>query len=81
METLSFNQFFAALEDATLPPAALAQLRAWLAGIRDAAECLALIEQAAHGRPCPHCGAGRAHRCGQASGLQRLRCLSVYPGR
>ena len=76
MLDLSFNQLFAALEAAVPPPAALAQLRAWLAGIRDPAECIALIEQAAHGRPCPHCGAGRTHRCGQASGLQRLRCLA-----
>jgi len=73
--TLTFDQLFEALEGAVLPPAALAQLRAWLGAIRDPAECLALIEQAAHGRPCPHCGGGRAHRCGQANGLQRLRCL------
>ncbi|MCS0616217.1 IS1595 family transposase, partial [Massilia kyonggiensis] len=33
------------------------------------------MEQAAAGRPCPHCGCARKHRCGQASGLQRFRCL------
>jgi transposase-like protein len=71
----SVNQLFAALEEVVALPAALAQLRAWLGAIREPAECLALIEQAAHGRPCPHCGHCRAHRCGQASGLQRLRCL------
>ncbi|WP_442920594.1 IS1595 family transposase [Massilia sp. S19_KUP03_FR1] len=76
MEALSFNQLFEALEGAVLAPAALAQLRAWLAAIRDPAECLALIEQAAHGRPCPHCGSQRVHRCGRASGLQRFRCLA-----
>ncbi len=75
MEAQSFSQLFAALDEAILPPAALAQLRAWLGAVREPAECLALIEQAAHGRPCPHCGGCRAHRCGQASGLQRLRCL------
>jgi transposase-like protein len=76
MVELSFIQLLAALEDAVLPPAALAQLRTWFAAIRDPAECLALIEQAAHGRPCPHCGGCRVHRCGQASGLQRLRCVA-----
>jgi transposase-like protein len=76
MEALSFNQLFEALKGAVLPPAALGQLRAWVGAIRDPAECLARIEQAAHGRPCPRCGAGRVHRCGQASGLQRLRCLA-----
>jgi transposase-like protein len=34
-----------------------------------------VIKQAAKGRPCPHCGHPRSHRCGQASGLQRFRCL------
>ncbi len=81
METLSFDQLFKTLEGAVLPPAALAQLRAWLAAIRDPAECLALIEQAAHGRPCPHCGCKQVHRCGQASGLQRLRCLGCRRSR
>lgn len=71
---MTFNQLFEALDGAVLPPAALAQLREWLGAIRDPAECIALIEQAAHGRPCPHCGGARAHRCGQASGLQRWRC-------
>jgi transposase-like protein len=75
MDSPSFNQLFAALKEAVLPPGALAQLHAWLGAIRDPAACLAQIEQAAHGRPCPHCGGRRAHRCGQASGLQRLRCL------
>jgi len=32
------------------------------------------LKRAAQGRPCPHCGAGICHRCGQASGLQRFRC-------
>jgi transposase-like protein len=53
----------------------LVRLRKWIARIADPAECLALIEQAARGRPCPRCGCGRVHRCGQASGLQRFRCL------
>jgi transposase-like protein len=53
----------------------LARLREWIASIAHPAECIALIEQAAHGRPCPHCGHPKSHRCGQASGLQRFRCL------
>jgi transposase-like protein len=53
----------------------VARLREWIASIVHPAECIALIEQAAAGRPCPHCGCARKHRCGQASGLQRFRCL------
>lgn len=76
MAEAAFDQLFGALKSAVLPPGALANLRQWLAAIRDPAECLALIEQAAEGRPCPHCGGNHVHRCGQASGLQRFRCLS-----
>jgi transposase-like protein len=58
-----------------LSAADLVRLREWLGGKAHPAECLALIEAAAKGRPCPHCGCCRVHRCGQASGLQRFRCL------
>jgi transposase-like protein len=50
-------------------------LREWIASATHPAECIALIEQVAAGRPCPRCGCARTHRCGQASGLQRFRCL------
>ena len=75
MRSLTFDELFALLSAISLSTADLARLREWLAGITDPAECIALIEQAARGRPCPHCHCPRSHRCGQASGLQRFRCL------
>ena len=76
MDELFLKHVRAVMDEPLPPPAALLQLRSWLAAIRDPATCLAHIEQAAHGRPCPRCGAARGHRCGQASGLQRFRCLA-----
>jgi transposase-like protein len=70
-----FDELFALLSTVPLSGDNLTRLRAWIAGIHDPGECLALIEAAAAGRPCPHCGAARVHRCGFASGLQRFRCL------
>jgi len=78
MRSLPFDKLFAMLTTASLSTAELVQLREWLAGIAHPGECIALIEQAARGRPCPHCQCPRSHRCGQASGLQRMldaRCL------
>jgi transposase-like protein len=75
MHRPTFGELFALLSTTTLSSGELAQLRAWVASIRDPAECLALIEAAAAGRPCPHCGCVRLRRCGLASGLQRSRCL------
>ena len=75
MRSLTFDELFAMLLAVQLSPGDLARLREWIASIAHPAECIALIEQAAAGRPCPHCGCGRKHRCGQASGLQRFRCL------
>jgi transposase-like protein len=75
MRTVPFNELFTALTAAQLPADDLARLREWIAGIAHPDECIALIEQAARGRPCPRCSCARAHRCGQASGLQRFRCL------
>ena len=72
---LTFDELFSMLLAVQLSPDDLSRLREWIAGIADPAECIALIEQAAAGRPCPHCGCARKHRCGQASGLQRFRCL------
>jgi transposase-like protein len=76
MHALAFDELFALLAAAPLSAADLARLREWLASIAHPDECIALIEHAARGRPCPHCGCGRAHRCGKASGLQRFRCLA-----
>ena len=75
MRGLTFDELFALLTAVQLSAVDLARLREWIAGIAHPAECIALIEQAARGRPCPRCGYPRAHRCGQASGLQRFRCL------
>jgi hypothetical protein len=75
MRGLSFEEVFALLAAVQLSSADLARLREWLAGIAHPAECIALIEGAAAGRPCPHCGCARKHRCGHASGLQRFRCV------
>jgi len=75
MRSLPFDKLFAMLTTIALSTAELAQLREWLAGIAHPGECIALIEQAARGRPCPHRHCARSHRCGQASGLQRFRCL------
>jgi len=75
MRSLTFDALFSMLSAVSLSTADLARLRAWIASIAHPAECIALIEQAAQGRPCPHCHCFRSHRCGQASGLQRFRCL------
>jgi len=75
MRSLTFDELLAMLSAVALSADDLARLREWIAGIVNPAECIALIEQAAAGRPCPHCGCARKHRCGQASGLQRFRCL------
>jgi transposase-like protein len=75
MRGLTFDELFAMLTTGQLSAVDLARLREWIAGIAHPAECIVLIEQATRGRPCPRCGHPRAHRCGQASGLQRFRCL------
>ena len=75
MRAMPFDDVFAQLTAVQLSVTDLARLRKWIAGIAHPDECIGLIEQAARGRPCPRCGCARAHRCGQASGLQRFRCL------
>jgi transposase-like protein len=75
MRSLTFDELFAMLSAVQLSASDLARLREWIASIAHPDECIALIEQAARGRPCPHCSHPRSHRCGQASGLQRFRCL------
>ena len=78
MQRLSFDELFACLSAAPLSSTDLTRLREWIDSIRDPAECLALIEAAAAGRPCPHCACMRLHRSGIASGLQRFRCLDCH---
>jgi len=75
MQRPTFDELFALLSAASLSSSDLSRLREWIASIRDPSECIALIEAAAAGRPCPRCGSLRQHRCGSASGLQRFRCL------
>jgi transposase-like protein len=75
MRAVPFDDLFTVLTTAQLSVTELARLREWMAGIAHPADCIALIEQAARGRPCPRCGYPRTHHCGQASGLQRFRCL------
>jgi transposase-like protein len=75
MSSPTFDDLFRKLTSMHLSAAAVAQLREWIDGIARADDCIALIELSAAGRPCPHCGCARKHRCGQASGLQRFRCL------
>ena len=81
MQRLTFDELFgmfsAKVSEAALTATDLVRLReclASIAGMADAAECLALIEQSAQGRPCPHCHCSRKQRCGSANGLQRFRC-------
>jgi transposase-like protein len=75
MDGFTPEQLLSARRSAQWSAGDLAQWRESVANIRDPGACLALIERAAAGRGCPRCGCSRVHRCGQASGLQRLRCL------
>lgn len=74
MHDLTFD-VFAMLTAAEWSDDDVVHLREWIAGITDPLECVALIERAGMGRPCPHCGGVRKYRRGYASGLQRFRCL------
>jgi len=76
MQRPTFDELFALLSAAQLSSTDLSRLREWIASIHDPTECIALIEAAAAGRPCPRCGSARKHRCGFATGLQRFRCLA-----
>ena len=75
-----FEDVCALLAAVQLSAADLSRLRDWIAGIAHPDACIALAEAAAAGRPCPHCGCTGKHRCGQASGLQRFRCLGCRRG-
>ena len=76
MDSPDFATLFAALRSLALQHDEQEQLRTWLGGVGDAFACIALIERAAAGKCCPRCGGVRSHRCGQASDLQRWRCLA-----
>ena len=71
-----FNMLSGIVSEGALTPTNLARLRERIATVADPAECLALIEQAAQGRPCPHCHCSHKQRCGCANGLQRYRCCA-----
>jgi hypothetical protein len=55
MRGLAFDEVFALLAALQFSPRDLARLREWLAGIAHPAECIALIERAAAGRPRTGC--------------------------
>lgn len=76
MHGLVFEEVFAVLAGLQLRTEEIASLRAWIAAIAHPGECLDLIARAAGTPCCPHCACLRVHRCGQASGLQRWRCLA-----
>jgi transposase-like protein len=85
MQRLTFDELlgmFSALAfEAALTATDLARLRdcmADMAGIADSAACIALIEQSARGRSCPHCHCPHKQRCGSANGLQRFRCCACH---
>ena len=76
MQSLIFEEVFAALTSMQLGAKEVARLRAWILSLVHAGECLDLIAQAAGTPCCPHCRCTRTHRYGTASGLQRWRCLA-----
>ena len=80
MQRPTFDELFgmlsAMVSEATLTATDLAVLRDWMSSLAHPDECLALIEQTAQGRPCPHCHCSHKQRCGSANGLQRFRCCA-----
>jgi len=64
------------LEQVQLSDAEIALLQGVLANLVLPGQCLRLIEEAAGNRSCPACSGNRCHRCGQANGLQRYRCVA-----
>ncbi|HEX8603407.1 MAG TPA: hypothetical protein VF774_12240 [Pseudoduganella sp.] len=75
MGTANFQMLFKALAESQLSDNEVACLQGVLASVVQPGHCFALIEEAASKRICPHCAGSRCHRCGQANGLQRYRCL------
>jgi transposase-like protein len=75
MGTADFQVLFKALAELQLSIDEVACLQNFCASAAQPGHCFALIEEAASKRICPHCAGNRCHRCGQANGLQRYRCL------
>ena len=75
MGATEFQVVCKALAQCQLSAQEVAYLQDLLARSSDPNPCLRLIEQAAGRPPCPDCGRHRCHRCGQANGLQRYRCV------
>ena len=76
MQGMAFEELFAALTALRLETTELARLHGWIAELKLPGKCLSLIAHAAGTPSCPRCQGMRVHRCGQASGLQRWRCLA-----
>ncbi len=76
MDPAGFAGLFQALTREQLTDQQVASVEAWLAALSSRGHCLGIVEQAAGACPCPHCGCARRHRCGQANGLQRYRCMA-----
>jgi len=76
MDSPDFATLLAALRGLVLRHEDHELLRSWLATVNDAADCIAMIDQAGAEKCCPRCGSARSHRCGRASGLQRWRCIA-----
>jgi transposase-like protein len=72
MQSQGFELLFQQLS--VLPAHQMARLRTWLAGTGTPGECAELIEQSLARPSCPHCGADKVQRYGQANGLRRFRC-------
>jgi transposase-like protein len=75
MGTADFQVLFKALAQLQLSANELACLQGLIQATVRPGQCFVLIEEAAGKRACPHCAGSRCHRCGQANGLQRFRCL------
>jgi len=76
MQSMAFEELFGALTELELDSTELARLRDWFSHLHLPGECLDLIAHTVGTPPCPHCHCAQVHRCGQASGLQRWRCLA-----
>ena len=76
MGTADVSVVLKVLEQVQLSDEEITLLQGVLADLVLPGHCLRLIEEAAGNRSCPGCGGKRCHRCGQANGLQRYRCVA-----
>lgn len=76
MPGMAFEELFGELTGLQLDTVDRARLQDWLTNLHLPGECLDLIAQTVGTPSCPHCHYARVHRCGQASGLQRWRCVA-----